>query len=177
MTLLGGVVPGIGARGPWETATRPAVGNRPDARAGGLVLLMSELAAAIASKLEDTAWQKAHEELVRLATERAGLDFEEGRGLLRAHRSGAHPHLGYASFYEYTERLFGYGPRLSQEKLRVAEALEDVPETARDLQTGAICFSLARELTRPSTRAVPLRTLAGATAAPTPAGNPLLQPS
>src|SRR6187399_3791867 len=111
------------------------------------------MASAIAVKLEGAAWRQAHEELVRLATERAGLDFEEGRWLLRAHRAGAHLRLGYASFYEYTERLFGYGPRLSQEKLRVAEALEELPETARDLQAGAISFSLARELTRVATRA------------------------
>ena len=71
--------------------------------------------------------------------------------LLQAHRAGAHLRLGYASFYEYTERLFGYGPRRTQEKLRVAEALEELSETARDLQTGAICFSLARELTRVAT--------------------------
>jgi hypothetical protein len=106
------------------------------------------MASAILLRLEDGAWRQAHEELVRLATERAGLDCEEGRWLVRAHRSGAHLRLGYASFQEYTERLFGYGPRLTQEKLRVAKALEDLPETARDLQTGAISFSLARELTR-----------------------------
>src|SRR5689334_22977636 len=106
------------------------------------------MAADITLKLEGAAWQKAHEALVRLATERAGLDLEEGRWLLRAHRAGAHLHLGYGSFYEYTERLFGYGPRLTQEKLRVAEALEELPETARDLQTGAISFSVTRELTR-----------------------------
>src|SRR6187399_1912508 len=110
------------------------------------------MASAIAVKLECAAWRQAHEELVRLATERAGLDLEEGRWLLRAHRAGAHLRLGYASFLEYTERLFGYGPRLTQEKLRVAEALEDLPKTARDLQTGAISFSLARELTRVATR-------------------------
>jgi hypothetical protein len=109
------------------------------------------MASAIVLKLEDGTWREAHEELVRLATERAGLDFEEGRWLLRAHRSGAHRRLGYASFHEYTERLFGYGPRLTQEKLRVAEALEDLPEIARDLQAGAISFSLARELTRVAT--------------------------
>jgi hypothetical protein len=109
------------------------------------------IASAIVLRLEDGAWRQAHEELVRLATERAGLDFEEGRWLLRAHRSGAHLRLGYASFQEYTERLFGYGPRLTQEKLRVAEALEELPDTARDLQTGAISFSLARELTRVAT--------------------------
>jgi hypothetical protein len=109
------------------------------------------MASAVVLKLEDASWRQAHEELVRLATERSGLDFEEGRWLLRAHRSGAHLRLGYASFQEYTERLFGYGPRLTQEKLRVAEALEELPEVARDLQTGAISFSLARELTRVAT--------------------------
>jgi 5-methylcytosine-specific restriction endonuclease McrA len=109
------------------------------------------MTSAIVLKLEDAAWRQAHEELVRLATERAGLDFEEGCWLLRAHRSGAHVRLGYASFHEYTERLFGYGPRLTQEKLRVAEALEELPETGGDLQTGTISFSLARELTRVAT--------------------------
>src|SRR5690242_2802726 len=88
----------------------------------------------------DDVWRQAHEELVRLATERAGLDFEEGCALLRAHRAGAHQRFGYASFAEYTERIFGYGPRLTQEKLRVAEALEALPETARELQTGSISF-------------------------------------
>ena len=68
------------------------------------------MASAIAVKLGDAAWRQAHEELVRLATERAGLDFEEGRWLLRAHRAGAHLRLGYASFHAYAERLFGYGP-------------------------------------------------------------------
>src|SRR6185369_3795380 len=94
-----------------------------------------------------------HEELVRLAAERAGLDFEEGRWLLRAHREGTHLRMGFGSFLEYTERLFGYSPRLSQEKLRVAEALEELPETARALRTAAINFSVARELTRVATPA------------------------
>src|SRR5262252_9859995 len=76
------------------------------------------------------SWRRAHEELVRLALKRAGLDFEEGRWLLRALRSGTHVELGYASFLEYTERLFGYGPRLTQEKIRVAEALEGLPRWA-----------------------------------------------
>jgi len=114
----------------------------------------------------DVAWRQAHEELVRLAAERAGLDFEEGRALLRAYRSAVHARLGYASFNEYTELLFGYGPRLTQEKLRVAEALEELPETARELQTGAVSFSHARELTRvvtPSTEKEWLETARGRT--------------
>src|SRR5262245_10345881 len=105
-------------------------------------------AAAVGVQREDAPWLQVHERLVRLATKRAGLDFEEGRGLLRAPRSGVHLRMGFAASYEYTERIFGYGPRLTQEKLRVAEALEELPETAGKLQTGAISFSHARELTR-----------------------------
>ncbi|HSU41190.1 MAG TPA: HNH endonuclease [Polyangiaceae bacterium] len=94
------------------------------------------------------SWRRAHEELLRLSAKRAGLDFEEGRWLLRAFRSGAHRELGYGSFHEYTERLFGYGPRLTNDKLRVAEALEALPETAEELRAGTFSFSAVRELTR-----------------------------
>src|SRR3954463_5080579 len=82
------------------------------------------------------SWRRAHAELVRLSAKRAGLDFEEGRWLLRAFRSGAHLELGYGSFQEYTERLFGYGARPTPEKLRVAEALEALPNTAEELKAG-----------------------------------------
>jgi hypothetical protein len=51
-----------------------------------------------------------------------------------------------------TERIFGYAPRLTLEKLRVAEALEELPATARELETGRVCFSAVRELTRVATR-------------------------
>src|SRR6187399_3369309 len=108
----------------------------------------STMSAAIVWEGDDASWRQAHEALVRLATERAGLDFDEGLALLRARRSGAHVWLGFASFLEYTERLFGYRPRLTQERLRVAEALEELPEIAGELRTSAISFSLARELTR-----------------------------
>jgi hypothetical protein len=100
---------------------------------------------------DDVAWRGAHEALVRLAQTRAGLDFEEGRWLLAALRAGTHLRLGYGSFKEYSERLFGYGPRVTQEKLRVAEALEELPEMARELKAGRVSFSAARELTRVAT--------------------------
>ena len=110
---------------------------------------MAQAAVAGREVIQDAvSWRRAHEELVRLATKRAGLDYEEGRWLLRAFRSGAHVELGYGSFNEYAERLFGYVPRLTQEKIRVAEALEGLPETARELESGSISFSAVRELTR-----------------------------
>ena len=82
------------------------------------------------------AWLHAHEALVKLAKKRAGLDFEEGRLLLSARRGEAHARLGYGSFAEYVERLLGYSSRQTQEKLRVAEALEALPGTAQALRTG-----------------------------------------
>jgi hypothetical protein len=65
-------------------------------------------------------WKCAHTELVRLAALRASLDWDEGRSLLAALRFGSHLKLGFGSFFEYVEHLFGYRPRFTQEKLRVA---------------------------------------------------------
>ncbi|HYJ11417.1 MAG TPA: hypothetical protein VEX18_20485, partial [Polyangiaceae bacterium] len=96
-------------------------------------------------------WERVHDQLLRLARSRAGLDFEEGRWLLRACQSGVHARLGFGSFGEYVGRLFGYGARLVQEKLRVAEALERLPAFAEALKQGQICWSALRELTRVAT--------------------------
>jgi RuvA, C-terminal domain/HNH endonuclease len=93
-------------------------------------------------------WMRAHEALSRLARLRAAADAEEGRWLLCALRAAAHVHLGHASFSQYIERVFGYSPRSTQEKLRVAEALEQLPRLARSLETGALSWCAARELTR-----------------------------
>jgi hypothetical protein len=68
--------------------------------------------------------------------------------LLAARRSAVHVHLGFGSFGEYIERLFGYTLRSTQEKLRVAEALEELPRLAQALETGSLSWSALRELTR-----------------------------
>jgi hypothetical protein len=97
---------------------------------------------------QTTDWVRAHEALSRLARERARADAEEGRWLLAALRAAAHVHLGFGSFAEYVERLFGYKPRSTQEKLRVAEALEGLPVIAQALEEGSLNWSCTRELTR-----------------------------
>jgi 5-methylcytosine-specific restriction endonuclease McrA len=96
-------------------------------------------------------WMRAHSALTRLARERAAADAEEGRWLLVAWRSRAHGHLGYGSFSEYIERLLGYTPRTTREKLRVAEALESLPLAARALAQGTSSWCALRELTRVAT--------------------------
>jgi hypothetical protein len=100
-----------------------------------------------------SSWQAAHEALTRLARTRAGLDFEEGEKLCAAERARVHERLGYGSFVEYIERLFGYSPRLTLEKLRVAQALEGLPQLAAALREGNVSWSSVRELTRVATRA------------------------
>jgi 5-methylcytosine-specific restriction endonuclease McrA len=97
---------------------------------------------------DQTEWLRAHEALSRLAKERARADAEEGRWLLAALRSATHVHLGFGSFAEYIERTLGYKPRSTQEKLRVAEALEQLPLIAGALEQGSLHWSCARELTR-----------------------------
>src|SRR5258705_4214976 len=96
-------------------------------------------------------WKRAHDELSRFAKARARLDWEEGCSLLRALRSCAHLHLGFGSFAEYVERLLGYKPRWTEERLRVAEALETLPELAQSLRDGLASWSATRELTRVAT--------------------------
>jgi hypothetical protein len=99
--------------------------------------------------LEETPeWIRAHEELSRLAKSRAAADAVEGRWLLLALRSRTHVHVGFAGFSEYIESLFGYKHRSTEEKLRVAAALEKLPESTRALSEGRVSWSALRELTR-----------------------------
>jgi hypothetical protein len=102
---------------------------------------------------QGSGWQAAHEALTRLARARAGLDFEEGEKLRVAERTRVHERLGYGSFGEYIERLFGYSPRLTFEKLRVAQALDGLPQLAAALREGNVSWSSVRELTRVATLA------------------------
>ncbi len=96
-------------------------------------------------------WVAAHEELTLLARRRAELDGLEGPALLRAFRAGVHRHLGLGSFAEYVERLFGYSRRTLEDKLRTAEALEQLPGLVRSLHNGEVSWSAVRELARVAT--------------------------
>jgi hypothetical protein len=96
-------------------------------------------------------WVRAHEVLLEIARERAALDAKEAPALLRARRAAVHVHLGFASFHQYAEQLFGYSFRTIEDKLRVAEALESLPELTRALASGEASWCCARELSRVAT--------------------------
>ena len=69
-------------------------------------------------------WKAVHARGVQLSKRRAAYDHEEGEWLLLAKRAGVHLRLGYGSFFEYVDRLFGYSARETAERLRVASALK-----------------------------------------------------
>lgn len=96
-------------------------------------------------------WKTVDRALRRLSGLRAARDYEEGQWLLAARRTAVHAHLGYAGITEYIERVLGYDRRTALERLRVAEALAALPETAAALREGRIVWSAARELTRVAT--------------------------
>ncbi len=97
------------------------------------------------------AWQEADAALRRIAKQRAALEAEEAHWLLRARDAAVHEHLGYATFLEYLERVLGWGPHTALERLRVAEALVELPAMSAAMAAGELCFSAARELTRVAT--------------------------
>ncbi len=96
-------------------------------------------------------WNEVHDKLVVLANDRARLDADEAVWLLEGLRQSVHVPLGMGTYFEYLERLFGYRPRFAAERLRVAQALEDLVEMRQALRDGVLCWSAVRELTRVAT--------------------------
>jgi 5-methylcytosine-specific restriction endonuclease McrA len=105
----------------------------------------------VARQVAVAPWVLAHEAVLELAKERALLERREGTSLLCAHRERVHQRLGYGAFAEYTDRHLGYCQRTTADKLRTAEALEQLPELARAQQEGRLHASAVRELARVAT--------------------------
>lgn len=59
--------------------------------------------------------------------------------------------LGFATMLAYMESRLGYEPRTAKDRLRVAEALEQLPAIATALFEGRLLWSAVRELTRVAT--------------------------
>jgi hypothetical protein len=96
----------------------------------------------------EPSWRDVDLALRRIAKRRAALDVEEAKWLVAAQRARVHQHLGMGSFREYLERVLGYAPRTAQERIRVAQALVDLPEMEGALARGDISFSTIREVSR-----------------------------
>ncbi len=96
-------------------------------------------------------WKEVHRRLVGLAQQRAKQDREEARWLVIGLGARVHEGLGFASFTEYLERVFGYDRRHARERVRVAQALEGLPALGGALERGELSWSKVRELTRVAT--------------------------
>ncbi len=112
---------------------------------------VSEVAAAGAAAAGADDWRVVDRTLRGLARRRAALDVEEAAWLRRARALGVHRELGFASFFEYVERVLGYAPGPARERLRVADALAALPKLRAAMSSGDVAYSAARELTRVAT--------------------------
>jgi hypothetical protein len=108
-------------------------------------------------------WRLAHERCQAVAKRAAALDREIARALLDADQACVCVHLGYGSIIEYGERVFGFAPKVTLERLRVAAALESLPQLDQALAAGRLCYSAARELTRVAVAETEAEWLAAAT--------------
>ena len=96
-------------------------------------------------------WREIDQQVRRLAKRRGKLDVEEAALLLAARGAGVHLHLGMGSFEAYLEQVLGYGPRKARERMRAAEALQELPRVRGLLEEGALSWSAVREVTRVAT--------------------------
>jgi HNH endonuclease len=93
-------------------------------------------------------WQRAHEELIGIARNRAALEHALGKALLRVLRAEVWRALGMGSFVEYVEQTVGLTSRQTEERVRVATELERLPRLSSALARGELHFCAARELSR-----------------------------
>jgi hypothetical protein len=96
-------------------------------------------------------WVEIDRRLREYARHRASLDAAEAFDLLRAEQLKLYFLHGFATMYEYLERVLGYGPHAARERMRVARTLAKLPQTTAALARGELTYSAVRELTRVAT--------------------------
>src|SRR4051794_41077732 len=102
----------------------------------------------VANAPEVAGWREVDAMLARIALARGALDAEEAPWLLAAERTQVHRHRGCVTLLEYFERVLAHSPRAARDRLRVAEALRELPGIRGALANGCLPFSSVRELTR-----------------------------
>jgi hypothetical protein len=92
--------------------------------------------------------ERVHRTLKRIVKARGALDAQECAALREAQKLVIWRAYGCASLVEYMTREMGYTERAAIERLRVAKAIEEVPQLGEALDQGTLSFSGARELSR-----------------------------
>ncbi|MFT3696683.1 MAG: HNH endonuclease [Kofleriaceae bacterium] len=93
-------------------------------------------------------WQEIDFALRELAKDQCALDAREAPLLREVIRGDVWRRASKVSLYAYLEDVLGYGPKVARDRVRVAVALEQLPETSRALATGEHSYTAVRELTR-----------------------------
>ncbi|MFT3698055.1 MAG: HNH endonuclease signature motif containing protein [Kofleriaceae bacterium] len=83
-----------------------------------------------------------------LANDRCAIDAREAPLLRTVVRMDVWRHVAKVSLYAYLEDVLGYGPKVARDRVRVAFALEELPELAAALENGEHSYTAVRELTR-----------------------------
>jgi 5-methylcytosine-specific restriction endonuclease McrA len=109
--------------------------------------MQTNTASAAAAHLQ-TGWQQIDRELRSIARRQRSLDAEEAVLLCIVSRDETWRHFGCATLLEYLERIFGYGPKVGHERVRVALALDEMTELREALESSEVSYSALRELTR-----------------------------
>jgi 5-methylcytosine-specific restriction endonuclease McrA len=93
-----------------------------------------------------------HRKLKRIAKARALLDLHEADALREAQKLQLWKQFGHASLVDYMVQELGYTSwRTAEDRLRLANALPDLPRITEAIQCGQINMSQARELARVAT--------------------------
>jgi hypothetical protein len=98
------------------------------------------------------AWRDLDLQFRALHKRRCTVDHEELVLIREAIEVQLWREMGMISIREYLERRMGYTPGVAAERVRVAEALEAMPALDDALESGELCFSAVREITRIATR-------------------------
>ncbi len=93
-----------------------------------------------------------HRTLKRIAKARAHLDLQEAEALREAQQLQLWKRFGHTSLADYMVNELGYSShRVAEERLRVANALPQLPMLSQALQNGDLNFSQVKELSRVAT--------------------------
>jgi hypothetical protein len=105
----------------------------------------SYLALAEESSLD---WRAYHSRVQVLVRGRGAPDAEEARLLREGQRIEIWRKVGEPNMVAYVERYFGYGRRCAYDRLRVANALGELPLVEKAVASGELFYATVRELTR-----------------------------
>ena len=111
-------------------------------------------------------WQVVLRRLEEIARSRVRLEAIESELILETDACDLHRHQGDGSLAELLERHLHYSRHGANERIRVAREMQARPQLRAAFQAGALSFAHVRELTRPATTTLRMRSQGCGAASP-----------